>query len=489
MSCAPDMEEDEQLRLAIELSLQDAAISADSGQSKKPSLPSKEVIDLSSNDDDPTHLAPRKTAKDKEIPPTLPGNGKAILGMNRRAMEDERLARKRKRDGSISPPPRPDPPRPKADHKLAIQQHDTIISSAGTERSKSTNTTFSDISKLSATQGVKFPHGKVLKTWAYGFSREEDIKIEELLQAQDLSLAVLSSFQWDVDWLLRKVNLASTKVTMVMQAKDEVTKRQYRQETANAANLHLCFPSMDGQINCMHSKLMLLSYSSHLRIAVPTANLVPYDWGETGIMENMVFVIDLPRLANSEKTSVDEMTLFGQELMYFLQAMGLQQEIINSICNFDFSATKHIAFVHTIGGAHTGTGDPWRRTGYCGLGRAVSILGLNTKADIQIDFVASSIGAVNLDFLTTLYLAAQGNDGLEEYSWRWKMPKKAGGGKSATASKEASQKARNEVVDKVRRNFRVYFPTQRTVERSKGSMPLHFQGKFYATASVNEKDY
>lgn len=37
----------------------------------------------------------------------------------------------------------------------------------------------------------------------------------------------------------------------------------------------------------MHSKLMVLRYASHLRIVVPTGNLVPYDWGETGTMENV----------------------------------------------------------------------------------------------------------------------------------------------------------------------------------------------------------
>jgi len=44
---------------------------------------------------------------------------------------------------------------------------------------------------------------------------------------------------------------------------------------------------MEGQINLMHSKLQLLAHPSHLRVAVPTANLVPYDWGETGVMENV----------------------------------------------------------------------------------------------------------------------------------------------------------------------------------------------------------
>jgi hypothetical protein len=37
----------------------------------------------------------------------------------------------------------------------------------------------------------------------------------------------------------------------------------------------------------MHSKLQLLSHPTYLRICVPSANLVPYDWGESGVMENV----------------------------------------------------------------------------------------------------------------------------------------------------------------------------------------------------------
>ena len=37
----------------------------------------------------------------------------------------------------------------------------------------------------------------------------------------------------------------------------------------------------------MHSKLQLLAHPTYLRVAVPSANLVPYDWGECGTMENV----------------------------------------------------------------------------------------------------------------------------------------------------------------------------------------------------------
>lgn len=43
----------------------------------------------------------------------------------------------------------------------------------------------------------------------------------------------------------------------------------------------------------MHSKLQLLSHPAYLRVVVPSANLVPYDWGETGSMENVSVLLAL----------------------------------------------------------------------------------------------------------------------------------------------------------------------------------------------------
>lgn len=51
--------------------------------------------------------------------------------------------------------------------------------------------------------------------------------------------------------------------------------------------IRFVFPPMDGIANFMHSKLQLLKYPQSLRIVVPSGNLVPYDWGETGAMENV----------------------------------------------------------------------------------------------------------------------------------------------------------------------------------------------------------
>ena len=485
-----DSDEDEQLRIAIAMSLQEKGRVPNVLNQGPTSTTLKEVIDLDGEGDNSiatsscqiTQTAPAVDESTKLTPGTYSYN---FLGLDRRAMEEERLARKRK--ASISPPPT---------RNTKKVSSNAIPSARILSKGKSSGPLYGPIPLPETTPQLKgssprtlsngnvmrFPNGVVKKTWAFGHERKDDIKIEEVLQPTHLTLAVLSSFQWDVEWLLGKLKASSTKMVFVMQAKEDSVKRQYETETADMPNLHLCFPSMEGQINCMHSKLMLLAYSTYLRIVVPSANLVPYDWGESGIMENTVFVIDLPRLPGDEHAALENMTFFGQELVHFLHAMGLETNIINSVHSFDFSATEDIAFIHAIGGTHHGDAGQWQRTGYCGLGRAISHLGLGSKKPLKIDFVTSSIGSLNVEFLTALYLAAQGDDGLTEYEWRNAKSAKARNSKTGQQNVMAIQDQTKRCVDE---NFHIYFPTQDTVAQSKGGVAsggtICFQSKCYSS--------
>ena len=275
-------DDDEDLRRAIALSLQDPTIE---GAGETP----HQAINLDSDSDTEDKSARSSSHIGKKELLSVQGAGQGLLGLDRKQMEQERLSRKRKAP-SISPPPT---------HKIAMSGHpEPPIAANETTKVVLQATSASCASSDLNGKGLVFLAGTVKKTWAFGHARKsDDIKLEEVLQKDDLNLAVLSSFQWDIDWLLAKMNMRSTHITLVMQAKDQATQQQYRRETADMSNLRLCFPSMEGQINCMHSKLMLLSHPSHLRIAVPTANLVSYDWGETGVVctschQNFLFAPD-----------------------------------------------------------------------------------------------------------------------------------------------------------------------------------------------------
>ncbi|KAI9810981.1 MAG: hypothetical protein M1827_005712 [Pycnora praestabilis] len=402
-------------------------------------------LDVCSNTGQPRNQGP-DDFETRSLTQKQPLEASGIFGLDRRSDEQARLTRKRRTP--ISPPPLGDRRAMKVSKSVAPPLIDLtttreeagmsdklgLPNSLNTERATKGGvpSTFrkqgaGEEQRQLCMPSLEYPKGATKKTWAFGQPRDEDIKIEEVLRRRDLDIAVLSSFQWDVEWLLQKLDIPRTKLILVMQAKDEETKIQYH----------------------------------FLRLVVPSANLVPYDWGETGVMENTVFLIDLPRYPNEQKAPSKNLTTFGEDLMYFLKAMGLQEDVIQGVLKFDFSETKPLAFVHTIGGSHTG--DHWKRTGYCGLGRAVQALGLSTRDAIDIDFVTSSIGSINEDFLKTVYLAAQGDDGLIEYNWRTN--------KSTRAKKSDVEDAvgyDGVLSDRLQAGFRIYFPTRDTVVNSKG---------------------
>ncbi|KAF1810319.1 phospholipase D/nuclease [Eremomyces bilateralis CBS 781.70] len=308
-----------------------------------------------------------------------------------------------------------------------------------------------------------FPNvrGLLRKTWVFGQPRDNDIKIEEVLRPSDLRLAVLSAFQWDMEWILNKVK-PTTKLVFVMEAKEEEVRKQWRTDADHYKNLVLCFPPMPGQVNRMHSKLMLLSFENWIRVVIPTANLVPYDWGESanpnnrvsGVMENSLFLIDLPRRSDGKLTARKDLTDFGRELLSFCESSTFPPYVIDGLLKFDYTNTKHIQFVHSVGGSHiVGPAE----TGLFGLSRSVRNLGMEVErrkalfvqpstakgSEVHVDYATASLGALNYPFISTFYDALLGRE-----------------------VKQPTKGATSNPIQLLKRVFRIFFPTYDTVATS-----------------------
>ncbi|KAM3422751.1 hypothetical protein BST61_g235 [Cercospora zeina] len=419
--------------------------------------------------------------------PTPAPTTSALAGLDRKGMEAERLARlANKRPRSISPPPIRDSRKiPKITEKsielpsgarlnmlsTAVQQEQLArkptAARAAMDRMKAPSAGSADqgtkITPSTGAGSLQYPRGTIKKTWAFGHERtSNDVKIEEVLEPLTVRTAVLSAYQWDVQWVLSKLktplNGGTTKCIFVMQAKEQEDRSRWREEASDMRLfLRLCFPNMNGLINCMHSKLMLLFHAHKLRIAIPTANLLNFDWGETGQMENSVFMIDLPRLPDGQKTNPTESSNFLKELMFFLETKELDQDVRDGVLNFDFSATEHMAFVHTVGGVHYR--ERAERTGLLGLSRAVRALGLTTTSDLEIDFAASSIGALTDKQLQDFHSAARGVDLVAQ-------AREARSQAGAAFFKKKTQAQTSELTMDVRDKIRIYFPTKDTVRSS-----------------------
>jgi hypothetical protein len=275
-------DEDADLKLAIAMSLQETLPPAAATTSEQSQYAKCDI---------------RPEPKESIKPPVMASKSDVML--DRKQMELERLSRlKAKRPRSISPPPIKRHTTPSSERELKRLKMELVPGNVDLDAdakppslqnmsSKTAKTSQLEASSQPQNAILEYPFGVVKKTWAFRHERFNDIKIQEVLQKNTLNIAVLSAFDWDVDWVLRKLDLKRTKMIFVMQAKGKKAQEQYREDSKDIPNLKLCFPDMSGQINCMHSKLMLLFHETHLRVAVPTANLNAYDWGETGIMENV----------------------------------------------------------------------------------------------------------------------------------------------------------------------------------------------------------
>ncbi|RMZ81549.1 hypothetical protein DV737_g2529, partial [Chaetothyriales sp. CBS 132003] len=386
---------------------------------------------------------------------------KGFLGLDRKAMEAERLARlKRKREDESSVASSGD------SMKATTVRGQQPISAKPTEASSIPPRMVESTAPLYARQKTANPilrlhhEGIVLKTYAAGYSSDRTITFADLISpASTLKSCLLSSFVWDFDWLFPHFSTKRTNFLLVMQAKYLRERQQIENDFAGIGNIRVCFPPMEGQVNCMHSKLMLLFWDDRCRIVVPTANLTGVDWGVGSVMENMVWLIDLPRLPDPvhEPSSADEIP-FKKSLTTFLSAQTVPGEILNKLDLFDFRKTRRVGFVHSIGGSHTG--NEWRRTGHCGLGTTVSEMGLADQGPIEVDFVTSSVGSLNDEFMRSMYLAMQGDDGLTELMLR--------STKSQRRNKSGQNMAKGKSVQDWQGRFRFYFPSSDVVKASNG---------------------
>jgi hypothetical protein len=192
----------------------------------------------------PTTNAPSKTRSEvSAVPeadtsrnsPRLPDTPAPFLGLNRKQMEEDRLLRiqQRKnaemtssmseRDGKKRKASTP-PPEAQISNvrqvKAKLSEPITAVQPSKASSKALPILSFKDQERALHATGVQYPDGVVKKTWVYGYPRKDDMKIEEVLQKDNLELAVLSAFQIDPEWIASKLR-PETKVVFVLQAKTE----------------------------------------------------------------------------------------------------------------------------------------------------------------------------------------------------------------------------------------------------------------------------
>ncbi|KAK9455590.1 tyrosyl-DNA phosphodiesterase-domain-containing protein [Dipodascopsis uninucleata] len=352
--------------------------------------------------------------------------------LDRAAMEKERLARIARKAGGMRPKRKREPDESDID---VVQVDDTMIE----DTVDSDEFELSKRSKMETANNMKFPLGVVKKTAVAGYDRKgDDITIDEILEADHLRMAMLSAFQIDYNWILEKVDPSRTKLSFVIHnPSDRQDPNIYKK-----LPFRVCVPRNSG--GCMHSKLQILVFDKFVRVCIPSANLEAYDWGETGIIENIVYVQDFERKARSDQIVESE---FADQLICFMRHQGVFDDIIELLKNgVVWRNTENVRFVHSIAGSYTLSTNP-TFTGLFSLATSVrSLIGINNKINgrIRMDYLASSVGSLTSTYLTNLYKAASGE--------------------VSTAGYRAPSISFPAIVNR----FRLYFPSHETIVLSKG---------------------
>ncbi|GJJ05818.1 hypothetical protein Clacol_000005 [Clathrus columnatus] len=190
-----------------------------------------------------------------------------------------------------------------------------VINSASSSSSKATasgSSLYFWDGELRQTANAHVEHGK---------DKRPVFRLNEILgEKSDLSFAILSAYVTQVSWIY---SLMPQDIPVILVGQPDATG------TTSVHNILPHWvrvtPFLRGGRGCMHIKLLLLFYKSgRLRIVIPTANFVDYDWRD---IENSVWLQDVPLRKESiphDAKAEDFPAQLGRVLHYIHVPEGLR---------------------------------------------------------------------------------------------------------------------------------------------------------------------
>ncbi|GAA5979112.1 hypothetical protein JCM10908_002808 [Rhodotorula pacifica] len=168
----------------------------------------------------------------------------------------------------------------------------------------------------------------------------------------------------------------------------------------------------------MHTKLMFYIHHDFLRIVIPTANAIAYDWS---IIDNAFYVHDFPLLAANAHfaaTGGEELgklnpldnsthTQFSRSFIQVCIKLAIPQLFLSRAKLYDFSCSGNVRLVHSIQGLHS-KAEYNKGGGLASLANAVNGLGFAAGGHWEIEATGSSIGRYSGNWLGQMLGAASG---------------------------------------------------------------------------------
>jgi tyrosyl-DNA phosphodiesterase-1 len=156
-------------------------------------------------------------------------------------------------------------------------------------------------------------------------TNKSNFGFQDLMQP-GIQRALLSAMCVDDVWLFGNLPLDIPTIVIRPRPRDVL---QSQSQVLMTKNVKFIFPEIKDQYGCMHTKLIIFWFPDWIRIAIPSANLLDFDY-ET--IENVIFVQDFPKVSGKHDKSH-----FILELEAALRDLGVNEVELNQLEGYDYS--------------------------------------------------------------------------------------------------------------------------------------------------------
>ncbi|KAJ1729951.1 hypothetical protein LPJ72_004704 [Coemansia sp. Benny D160-2] len=200
-------------------------------------------------------------------------------------------------------------------------------------------------------EGPEFPDGTVRLTHVLGEPQDTSkyYSLTDLLQPSKLRKALLTTYVFDVEWLLMHTGLSTKLVIVKSYSPSEEQTGVYQSEDGRITFVNPVFGVQKYPV--MHSKIMLLFYDDYVRFVALSANLIEIDWT---VLANIMYIQDFPYKSGTQldqnysgsngQNSQQHGLPFCESLKAALRDMDVPEQVVKQMDGIDMSRAR----VHVV---------------------------------------------------------------------------------------------------------------------------------------------
>ncbi|KAL8279939.1 hypothetical protein RQP46_007789 [Phenoliferia psychrophenolica] len=344
-------------------------------------------------------------------------------GGSREEMERERIARQAAREaggGPAAPPTKlwAGHARPKVATISDIAAGASSSASTSAVASSSSSSVHGFASSSAAAAGPRpserFWQGSIKRVANTYVPDSDSFTFKQVLGPIDeLESAIVSSYVLDIDWVISHFPKELPLMLVKPGSKGgapEVLVGDGRTKTFKVAP-HAY--EMHGWTGSMHTKAIVLCYKKFMRVVIPSANMIDFDWER---IDNVLYIQDFPLRAPSTSdvgttpANNPTHTRFSKDFLKALKKLAVPPKFLVPFRDFDFSKSDEVQLVVSNQGKEWYQWDGMNDGGgIVSLANSVKALGFSAGGVWQIEATGSSIGQYSDNWLAQFYSACKGS--------------------------------------------------------------------------------